>query len=355
LLRYLGRFLTFASATTMPMYVKLKIAMWCSVLLLFFVFRLSAADVVLQRAVRQIELVSKATDGVVGVSATHIESGRTISLRGSDAFPMASSVKVPIAVQVMKLVDSGQTRLDKMVSLTPQDLHPGSGKLTDLFFHPGVVLSVENLMELMLVISDNSAADLMLREAGGPQAVTSQMRSLGLNGIRVDRSIAVLISDWMGAKNIPPENEWNRDMWDRLYDAVPQAQHMRARRAQWSDPRDTATPDDMTRLLVHIWKKDILSADSAEVLLGMLKRCQTGKSRIKGMLPAGTEVAHKTGTLGGVVDDIGVITLPGDAGHIAISVMSKASTKPEESAEKAVAEVARTIYDYFLFAPVTAN
>jgi beta-lactamase class A len=79
----------------------------------------------------------------------------------------------------------------------------------------------------------------------------------------------------------------------------------------------------------------------------MLERCRTGKARLKGMLPKDTIVAHKTGTLGGVADDVGVITLPGDAGHVAISVFTKGSSRPEDVSEKAVAEIARTVYDYF--------
>lgn len=304
---------------------------------------------------QQIDFVAHATDGVLGVSATHIETGRSISLRGTEGFPMASAFKVPVAVQLMTMVEAGQLTLDKMVSLTPQDLHPGSGKISELMFHPGLAISIENLMEMMLVISDNSAADLMLREAGGAEAVTARMKALGLPGIRIDRSTALLISDWVGAKNIPPESEWNRDMWEDLYSAVPNAQHMQARRAEMKDPRDTATPDDMTKLLVHIWKRDLFSPSNADVLLGMMERCQTGKARIKGMLPAGTDVAHKTGTLGGVANDVGVITLPNGLGHIAVSIFTKSSTKSEDAEEKAVAEVARTVYDYFVLFPGAAK
>lgn len=303
---------------------------------------------------RQLEYLSHEIDGSVGVTAIHIESGRTVSLHGSEAFPMASTFKVPVAVQIMTLVDQGQLTLDKMVTLTPADLHPGSGKLTELFFHPGVSLSIENLMELMLVISDNTAADVTLREAGGPAAVTARMRDLGLNGIRVDRSTARLISDWSGATTLPPETEWNRDMWDRIYDAVPERVHMRARRAEMSDPRDTATPDDMAKLLVHIWKKDLFTPVHAGELLDIMDRCETGKARIKGMLPEGTDVAHKTGTLGGVVNDVGVITLPNGAGHIAIAVFTKGFTKREEDAERTVADISRTIYDYFLLTGTAA-
>ncbi len=315
----------------------------------------AASDPSLARLEKQLELVAKASDGVVGVSATHIGTGRTVSLRGSERFPMASAVKIPFAVQLLTLVDEGKVSLDKMVALEPKDLHPGSGTLSELFFHPGVSLSLANYMELMLVISDNSAADVILREDGGPAPVSARMKALGLPGIRVDRNIAILISDWSGAKNIPPENQWNREMWDQLYNAVPNDEHMRARREQWSDPRDTATPDDMTKLLVRIWKKDLLRPESADFLLGVMERCQTGKARLKGMLPAGTVVAHKTGSLGGVADDVGVITLPDGAGHVAISVFTKGFSKPAEGSEKAVAEIARTVYDYFLLVPGTKN
>lgn len=307
------------------------------------------ADPGLVRLERQIAAVSKVTDATVGAAAIHIESGRAVSFRGGEAFPMASAFKVPVAVGTLALVDQNTLAMDKMVTLGPADLHPGSGRITDLFFHPGVSLSLYNLMEAMLVISDNTAADLVLREGGGPAEVTARIRALGLKGIRVDRSTAQLISDFQGVKALPPEKDWTRDIWDRLYNAVPENEHMAARRAGWRDPRDTATPDDMAALMVKVWKHDGLSAESAKMLLEMMDRCETGKSRIKGLLPQGAEVAHKTGSLGGVVNDVGVLTLPGDAGHVALAVFTKGSYRPEEVSERAIAEVARTVYDYFTF------
>jgi beta-lactamase class A len=307
----------------------------------------AAADPSLVRLEQQIEFVAHATDAIVGVNAIHLESGRSVSLRGTEGFPMASSFKLPIAVQILSMVDNHKLALDQMIALTPSDLHPGSGRITDLFFHPGVALSLYNLMEAMLVISDNTAADVMLREAGGPADVTARMHALGLSGIRVDRSTAQLISAFQGVKTLPPEQEWNRDMWEKMYDAIPQSEHMAARRAGWKDPKDTATPDDMTRLLVMLWRREALTPESSKLLLDMLDRCETGKTRLKGLLPQGTAVAHKTGSMGGVVNDSGILTLPGEAGHVAISVFTKASFRPEEISEKAIAEIARTVYDYF--------
>src|ERR1700679_787360 len=90
----------------------------------------AATDPALSRLEQQIEFVSHATDGVAGVTAVHIETGRTVSLRGAERFPMASAFKLPVALQIMSLVDEGKLSLDQMISLTPSDLHPGSGKLT---------------------------------------------------------------------------------------------------------------------------------------------------------------------------------------------------------------------------------
>jgi len=330
------------------------IALFTGVFLAIAQLGFAASDPSLARLEQQIELLARTTDAVVGVSALHIESGRYVSFHGTEQFPQASAVKVPIAVQIMTLADEGKLPLDTMVSLKPADLHPGSGKISDLMFHPGVALSIENIMELAIVVSDNSAADLMLRAAGGPAAVTEQMRILGLDGIRVDRSIAVLLSDWAGVKTLPPESEWNRNMWDRLFDGVPEAEHMAARRLQTHDPRDTATPADMTKLLARIWKKDLFSPVYSAKLWEVMERCQTGKTRIKGMLPEGTDVAHKTGSMGGVVNDVGVITLPGKGGHVALAVFTKGSYRPEEASEKTVAEISRTVYDYFALVPAEA-
>ena len=111
----------------------------------------------------------------------------------------------------------------------------------------------------------------------------------------------------------------------------------------------------MTRLIARLWAKSILTPQSSAILLDMMARCQTGRSRLKGLLPQGTEVAHKTGTLGGVANDIGIITLPNGAGHVAISVFTKGSSAPEDQSDRAIAEIARTVYDYFTLVPQPAG
>lgn len=310
-----------------------------------------SADPGLARLEREMARLAVVAGGTVGASALHLETGRRVSINGAERFPMASSFKVPVAVELLRRVDAGELRLDQMIEIKPSDLHPGSGTLTDLFNKPGLALSVRNLLELMLLISDNSATDICLRLAGSGQAVTSRMRALGISGINVDRSTLQLIADWIGISKLPPESEMQISTFGLLAAGVKAEERAAAARRFDLDPRDTSTPEGMTSLLELIHRKTPLKPESAELLLDIMRRCRTGDTRLKGLLPAGTVVAHKTGTIGGTTNDVGIITLPAGAGHVAISVFVKSSEKDVAQRERAIAEIARAVHDYFLFQP----
>ena len=111
----------------------------------------------------------------------------------------------------------------------------------------------------------------------------------------------------------------------------------------------------MVALLERIYRKDLLKPESAELLLDIMRRCRTGEARLKGMLPLGTEVAHKTGTIGGTTNDVGIITLPDNAGQVAIAVFVKASEKESSTRERTIAEISRAVHDFFLFHPRAAS
>ncbi len=306
-------------------------------------------DSSLPRLEREIARLAKGAGGVVGVSVVHLESNRRVAVNGSERFPMASTYKVPIAVQLLTRVDKGELRLDQMIEIEQSDLHPGSGTLTDLFNKPGLALSVRNLLELMLLISDNSATDVCLRLAGGPEAVTARIREIGINGINVNRSTARLIADWVGVSQVPPESDWSPELFRKLFEAIKPEERKAAAARFDADPRDTATPEGMLTLLERIYRKELLKPESAELLLDIMRRCRTGEARLKGMLPLGTEVAHKTGTIGGSANDVGIITLPDNSGHVAIAVFVKSSEKEVAVRERTIAEVARAVHDFFLF------
>ncbi len=303
----------------------------------------------LVRLTDEVERLSRSAAGTVGVSAIHLETGSAFSVNGAEPFPMASTYKVPIAVQFFHRIDQQEIRLDQMVTLAPSDIHPGSGEISRLLNDPGVSLSLHNLVELMLLISDNSATDLVLKAAGGPAAVNARLEALGIRGIRVDRPTIRLIADWTGVPLPDDEAEWAPARYRELSRGVAPEARRAAAEAFDRDQKDTATPEGMTSLLRAIWKGTALSETSTAQLLDIMLRCETGAGRIKGLLPPGTEVRHKTGTIGGTTNDVGIITLPGGAGHVALTIFVKGSRRPSAEVEPVIAQIARAVYDYFLF------
>lgn len=222
----------------------------------------------------------------VGIAALDLSTGETLSVRGDTPYPMASTVKVAIAALFLSQVDHNMRSLDDSINGEP----------------------VRKLMARMLIYSDNRAADILLKADGGPTALHNWLRDNGIKGVRVDRTIAQLLAA-------------HRDLWDR---------------------RDSSTPVAMVNLLKRIYDGKLVSPESRNYLLGLMARCETGKNRMKWLLPAGTPVEHKTGTLDGLADDVGFITMPN--GHrVAVAIF----TRGGRDRPRTIAEAARTIYDGF--------
>jgi beta-lactamase class A len=311
-----------------------------------------AGDPNLGRLEAEIGRLSSIGGGTVGVGLIHLESGRELFVNGSEPFPMASTYKVPIAVELLTRVQSGTVRLDSMVRVGPSDLHPGSGTLTGLFDDPGVALSLHNLLELMLLISDNSATDMVLKAAGGGAAVNARLAALGISGISVDRPTIQLIADVVGVRSLGPEAGWSPAAFDSLNRLVTPAERQAARNAFYQDRRDTSTPEGMSRLLAMIARGEALGAERTAHLLDIMLRCETGAARLKGLLPPGVPVRHKTGSLGiGVTNDVGIIELPDGAGRLVVAVFIKQATRDVAAQERTIAQIARAAYDYFTFNP----
>jgi beta-lactamase class A len=222
----------------------------------------------------------------VGIAALDLTSGNIVSIQGDRPFPMASTVKVAVAALYLAQVDHGRRSLDDMIN----------------------GLSARTLMQRMMIHSDNRATDILLNDLGGPRALHDWLQANGLSGLRVDRNIARSLSN-------------RRDLWD---------------------VRDSSTPTAMVRLLQRIYRAELIKPESRNYLLRLMAQCQTGKNRLKALLPFGTPVEHKTGTLNGLTDDVGFITMP-DGRRIAIAVFARGgSDRP-----RTIAEAARTIYDGF--------
>ena len=284
----------------------------------------------------QLGALANVNDGRLGIAATDLETGKTISFAGSHPFPMASTVKVAIAGAYLSGVDKGRFDLDQL-------------------YHYGrrSVLSARQLMERMLIRSDNGAADILLKAVGGPEAVNLWLSHAGVRGQRMDRTIARLVHDdrgWTGRRipvNIPKTPLEVAE--SATFNADGQLDP-----AFVGDARDTSTPSAMVQLLAKLHRGALLSADSTQYLFDVMERCVTGRSRIKGMLPAGTPVAHKTGTLAGVSDDVGIVTLP-NGHHLALAVFAK-GMRTEWERDRNIAQLTRILYDGFTsFEPATTT
>ena len=222
----------------------------------------------------------------VGIAALDLRTGETVSIQGNTPFPMASTVKVAVAALYLSQVDHGRRSLDDTIN----------GQ------------SARSLMARMLIHSDNRATDMLLNDLGGPRPLHDWLQQNGVTGLRVDRTIAQLLSD-------------KRDLWDR---------------------RDSSTPQAMVELLRRIYRAELIKPQSRNYLLDLMAQCETGKNRMKALLPQGTPVEHKTGTLNGLTDDVGFITLP-DGRRIAVAVFARGGT----NRPRTIAEAARAIYDGF--------
>lgn len=295
----------------------------------------------------QLERITRRVGGATGVAAIHVESGARVSWNGDQRFPMASVSKIPMALQLLRLVDEGRIDLEDEVRVTPADFRAGNSPLAERARNRPVTVTVDSLLWLMIGVSDNSATDVLLGMAGGPREVTRRLRELGIETIDVDRSEARTFADLAGIPDTVPESELSRTAFFRKRDRLPEGHRRAARERYGEDPRDTATPDGMAELLRVWFLGGALAPGSREVLLNYMTRSRSGPRRMRGLLPPGTPVAHKTGTLAGAVNDVGLVTLPDGAGHLIIAAFVNTLNHTTWRRERTIAEVTRLLHDHF--------
>jgi beta-lactamase class A len=295
----------------------------------------------------QLARIARRVGGNAGVSAMHLETGARVSFNGDRPFPMASVSKLPMAMEFLRRVDAGQIDLDERLVVPTTDFRPGNSPLASWSGGRAVRVKVDSLFWLMIGRSDNTATDVLLRMAGGPEAADRAVRDLGVEGVRVDRSEARTFADLVGIPESVPESELYRYSYFRKRDALPQAYRDAARERYGQDPRDTATPDGMASLLAHIYFGAGLSEPSRARLLDVMTRTRTGPRRLKRFLPSGTPVAHKTGTMGGAINDVGIVTLPDGRGHLVVAAFVNTLYGRTWERERAIAEMSKLLFDYF--------
>lgn len=261
-----------------------------------------------------IEQIVQTAQGQVGVTATVLETEESVSLNGNQRFPMQSVYKFPIAMAVLAQVDQGNLKLDQKIRIEASDIVQDSRILEES--SQGKEFSLAELLQYMVSESDSTACDALLRLIGGPQHVMEYLRSLDVNDIVV--------------ANTENEIQFGQD---------PALQY-----------RNYATPDAAVSLLRAFHEGRGLSESSQALLRQWMTETSTGPNRIKGLLPQGTVVAHKTGTSATVdgvtaaTNDVGLVTLP-NGQHLAIAVFVSDSQANDEIREEVIAKVGRATWD----------
>ncbi|MGB7408368.1 MAG: serine hydrolase [Pontixanthobacter sp.] len=276
---------------------------------------------------RRIAQIADGSKGRIGVSAIDLSSGKQISVLGDQLFPMASTSKVAIAATFLAGVDSGKFTLTREYPLL---IPVRSSKYSSVVapVREGNYISAQRHLELMISKSCNSCTDALLRVVGGPDAVNAFMHEAGIRDFRLTRDIATLVRD------------------DGEFDP-----------AVTVDPRDSASPNAMARLLADVYQGKLLKPLSRNVLLNAMRSTTTGKRRMPAALPMSAKIAHKTGTLSRTASDIGIFQTPdGRAVALAIYVTGQSKNLTDEARNKRraralrdsrIAAITREVYNAF--------
>jgi beta-lactamase class A len=275
----------------------------------------------------------------LGVAVRHLGTGEEVSFNGDELFPTASVFKVPVIVELYRQVEAGVLSLDDRLVLKDSLKVPGSGILKEL--SEGLEVTVRDLSRLMMILSDNTATD-MLVERVGKENVNATMRRFGLKNTIVVADCRDLLFDLVGENSLPDE-EKTLDLYLKLAKNG-------ANKGSWSlgtARNDVTTPSEMNQLLWQIVEGNAAGRANCDAILDTMGKCQTGEYRVPKYLPAEkVKMQRKTGSLPGIRNDVGVITILATGERYIISCFSKGA--PDTYAvEEAIARVSRNVYGYF--------
>lgn len=242
--------------------------------------------------------------GRLGIALLDSETGKRFALRGGERFPVTSTFKFLAAAAVLARVDRGSEQLDRRIPIAASDMveyAPVTGK------HVGGRLTVSELCDAAVGLSDNPAGNLLLATMGGPAGLTNFARGLGDDQFRLDR------------------------IETALNEATP------------GDPRDTTTPLSMLADMERLLLGDALKPASRTQLIDWLVGCKTGAQKIRAGLPANWRCGDKTGGGGyGSNNDIAIIWPPGRQPVLVAAYLTETSA-PLDARNAALAAVGRAI------------
>lgn len=270
----------------------------------------------------------------VGIAVTDVQDGWTVQSSGDLFFPQQSVSKIWVALTLLDQVDHGDYRLQDPVVMRDEDLSVFFQPIHDRFGPDGYATTLEDLLARALIESDNAAADRLVRQVGGPDAIRRTLAQKGILGVRFGGEERDLQSRIAGL-TWRPEYGLGGAFKAARARLSPEARDA-ALETYLADPPDGGAPTAIVLGLAALQRGELLSPASTQRLIGLMGQATTGPKRLKGGLPPDWTIAHKTGTgqdwrsasVG--INDVGLITAPGGRVY-AVAVMMKRTyrTVPE--------------------------
>lgn len=266
---------------------------------------------------KEINQIISTKNASIGVSIKGIEEKDTLNINGNLNAPLMSIFKFHIALVTLNLVDKGKLSLSQKIFIKKEDLHEDTwSPIRDEYPDANMYLTLEQLLRYTVSHSDNNGCDILLKLIGGTQTVQKFINKEGIK----DFTIKV--------------NEEQMQTWDNLY-------------------INTTTPLATTELLEKFYTGKVIKKKTTKYLYQLMVECSRGTTWMKAGLPAGTELAHRTGMSGTndnnlrvAMNDVGIVKLP-NGKHLIISIYLKNITETKEDTEKIIADITKAAWNYY--------
>jgi beta-lactamase class A len=276
----------------------------------------------LQRLEASILRTTRSINATWGIYVKSLETGEEIAVDADRQMETMSTIKIPLMIEVFEQIKAGKFKLTDKYTFAEKDTQPGTGTIQRLDY--GAVMTVKDLITMMIIVSDNTATEVLFRMVGGPDAVNTRMQTLGLKTTR--------------AMNVP--SKW----FPALRSAPTTEQFYR----EGKSPFGYSTAREMGRLLEMMERGTLVDKPSSDLMLRIM-RSQLYRTRIPRYV-TGYTIPHKTGDfLPYVGDDVGMLEAPGRT--IILSVFTGNHFGSGEMLENAIGLVARDVSDYFAYKP----
>ena len=293
---------------------------------------LGAPDLALEKQIAA--LAKTLPDTRIGFAAINLTKGNTAFLREGELFPMQSVYKLPIVIAYLDMVENGEADLNKIVTLTAVDIAPGRSPLAKKLLIKPTKFTARQLIEHILLNSDNTATDALLKLGGGPAKFQSVLGEFGgLEGLRIDRYESKLQAEAVG---LLPSPAWSDAVkFDDAIAALTPAKQQQALEKFMRDPRDASSPRAIASLYSRLMSGSLLEPPHMQLILDLMERTKTGADRLNGGIPSGWKFAHRGGqsrsvnNITAAFNDTGLAT--NDAGAKIIIVLFIKGSKQDTS------------------------